>query len=127
MGAEVADATRDYAVRYLPAAPARGTESVTGDGRLAVVVVDSFDAWLRLAAPGLDRVAVGHRGGLRATGASRARAAGSGEVPAECAAESDAQHGGDGVEFEGGTQVGEGLGFNAGTRGGRVGAVFRCD
>ncbi len=35
-----------------------------------------------------------------------------------CAAESRAQHGGDGVEFESGTQVGKGLGFDASARGG---------
>jgi len=54
-------------------------------------------------------------------------AAGSGEVPVECSAELHAQHGGDGVAFEGRTQVGEGLGFDASAQGGRVCAVFRGD
>ena len=58
--------------------------------------------------------------GLKATCVGRTRPARSGEVPVGCAAESCAQHGGDGVEFESGTQVGKGLGFNASARGGGI-------
>ena len=50
----------------------------------------------------------------------------SGEVPVVCRAEPDAQHGGDGVKFEGGAQVSEGLGFDAGAHDGGVGVVVVC-
>jgi len=55
------------------------------------------------------------------------RVIGSGEVPVVCRAEPDAQHGGDGVKFEGGAQVGEGLGFDAGAHDGGVGVVVCGD
>jgi hypothetical protein len=55
------------------------------------------------------------------------RALGSGEVPVVRGDEPDAQHGGERVEFEGGAQVGEGLGFDAGAQDGGVGVVVCGD
>ncbi len=55
------------------------------------------------------------------------RALSSGEVPVVRGDEPDAQHGRDRVEFEGGAQVGEGLGFDAGAQDGGVGVVFGGD
>jgi len=48
-------------------------------------------------------------------------------VPVERAAELEAQHGGDGVDFEGRAQVRDGLAFDASAENGGIGAILRGD
>ena len=100
----------------------RGKSAVLAIGIDSVYLYERFGGWRRMVT-----LRMPARPDPLGTPASARAHRGLREVPVERAAELQAQHRGDLVEFEGFAQVGKRLGLDARPHHGRVGAVFRGD